>query len=66
MAIYKYPSRSENSVMPFVYTCPNPKTILNRMDKLFVYADHEVLKVAEAQLSLPFAMTEDRKKGLGT
>ena len=65
MAIYKYPSSSENSVMPFVYTCPAPKTILNRLDKLFVYGNYDEIRLAEAQLSLPFIILENRKKRLG-
>lgn len=64
MAIYKSPSRTENSVMPFVYTCPDPKTILNRLDKLFVYGNFEEIKLVEAQLSLPF-ISENRKQRLG-
>ena len=51
--------------MPFVYTCPDPKTILNRLDKLFVYGNYEQIQLAEAQLSLPFTFTEDRNKRLG-
>jgi len=65
MGIYKYPTSSENSVMPFVYTCPAPKTILNRLDKLFVYGNFEQIRLAEAQLSLPFIVMENRKQRLG-
>jgi hypothetical protein len=65
MAIYKYPSTTENSVMPFVYTCPAPKTILNRLDKLFVYGNYEEIKLAESQLTLPFVIMENRAKRLG-
>ena len=64
MGIYKSPSRSENSVMPFVCTCPAPKAILNRLDKLFVYGNYDKIKLAEAQLNLPF-IVENRLQRLG-
>jgi hypothetical protein len=64
MGIYKSPSRTENSVMPFVCTCPEPKTILNRLDKLFVYGNFEKIKLAEARLNVPF-ICENGKQRLG-
>jgi hypothetical protein len=65
MGIYKAPSISENSVMPFVYTCPDPKTIMNRKDRLFVFANYEELKAAEAQLKLTFTNEGRNSSRLG-
>ena len=64
MGLYKCPSRTENSVMPYVYTCPAPKAILSRHDRLFVYGNHEDIKIAEAQLNLPF-IVENMRTRLG-
>mmetsp|Transcript_19518 Transcript_19518/g.28071 ORF Transcript_19518/g.28071 Transcript_19518/m.28071 type:complete len:1196 (+) Transcript_19518:99-3686(+) len=54
IGLYRAPSSTERSFMPFVYTCPPPKTILNVADKLFVFATTADIKNVEEQLALPF------------
>lgn len=65
MGIYKYPSRSENSVMPFVFTCPPPRTVMNRFDRIFVFGNFERIKLAEAELNVPFITVDTQQKRLG-
>lgn len=40
--------------MPFVYTCPPPKTILNVSDSIYVYGNPKDVQNLEKILNLPF------------
>lgn len=44
----------EKSPMPFVYTCPLPKTILSPGDMIFVYGNYQSIQTAASALSEPF------------
>eukprot|EP00602_Paraphysomonas_sp_CaronLab_P008705 CAMPEP_0185036716 /NCGR_PEP_ID=MMETSP1103-20130426/30072_1 /TAXON_ID=36769 /ORGANISM="Paraphysomonas bandaiensis, Strain Caron Lab Isolate" /LENGTH=1063 /DNA_ID=CAMNT_0027574349 /DNA_START=301 /DNA_END=3492 /DNA_ORIENTATION=- len=54
LGLYRAASVSEQSYMPFVYTCPPPRTVLNMNDKLYVYGTPQDVKNCERVLSLPF------------
>jgi len=54
IGLYRAASLSEQSFMPFVYTCPPPRTVLNTFDKLYVYGTPANIKNCERVLSLPF------------
>ena len=45
---------SENSIMPFVFTCPPMKTVLHVNDCMYAFANPEDLKKAEGLLKKPF------------
>jgi hypothetical protein len=40
--------------MPFVYTCPPPKTILNVSDSVYVYGNPKDVQSLEKVLNMPF------------
>lgn len=46
---------SENSIMPFVFTCPPMKTVLHVNDCMYAFASPEDLKKAENLLKRPFS-----------
>lgn len=45
----------ENSIMPFVFTCPPMKTVLHVNDCMYAFASPEDLKRAENLLKRPFS-----------
>lgn len=54
LGIYRAPQHSESSYMPFVYTCPPPRTILNVSDRLYVFGNPKDIQSLEKILSQPF------------
>jgi hypothetical protein len=54
LGIYRAPQHSESSYMPFVYTCPPPRTILNVSDRIYVYGNPKDVQSLEKILSQPF------------
>ena len=45
---------SENSTMPFVFTCPPMKSALRVNDFIYAYGDPKEVKSAEMLLKKPF------------
>lgn len=58
LGLYRGASKTENSYMPFVYTCPPPRTVLNMSDRVYVFGAPKDIKAIQKVLALPF-----QKKG---
>jgi hypothetical protein len=54
LGLYRAPQHSESSYMPFVYTCPPPKTILNVSDSIYVYGSPKDVQSLEKILNMAF------------
>jgi hypothetical protein len=65
LGIYRSPRPNNGAILPFVYTCPEPKAVLYSGDKLFVYGNPSTIKILKEALSFSLVRSANGKLTLG-
>lgn len=65
VGLYRAPCDADKSLLPFVYTCPKPDSLLRKDDRVFVYCNPLTLNTAYQQcIGLPIISAPDGTYGL--
>ena len=64
LGLYRCPDAAQQSVLPYVYTCPRPETVLRREDHVYVYGNPLVLQGVIDKLKRPLVYYADNSVAL--
>lgn len=59
LGLYRCPNAAQQSILPFVYTCPRPETLLRLDDHIYVYCNPIILQEVLEKIKKPLVYYPD-------